>query len=159
MGCEVWTTKETYICGCSFNTKSELNRKIKECEKTIEDCKNKLKNLIYMTEPKKFYNDKENIMAQIDEDIECILSDYEESQSMLSSLYKFEEAWDETHDEKGRCILPVNPLDLKNRKEYMGGDYMDYVLEDGSEMPDDWWDVYHGFVDPKKCSFKNKLGY
>jgi hypothetical protein len=71
----------------------------------------------------------------------------------------FESAWDETHDVNGRAILPVDPMKLKNLKTYMGGDYMDYVLEDGSEMPDDWWDVYHGFVKPEDCSFADKLGY
>ena len=159
MGYEVWTNKDTYICSMTLRSKVELQEKIKECEDTINDCKARLKTLIYMTEPKKFYKDDEDIQWQLSRDFEEIMEEYDEARIKLTRLWVFEEAWDETHDAAtGKAILPVNPLDLK-RRVYMGGDYCDYVLEDGSEMPEDWWDVYHGFVKPEDCSFADKLGY
>lgn len=159
MGYEVWTNKDTYICSCTLRSKAELQEKIKECEDAINDCKARLKTLVYMTEPKKFYKDDEDIQWQLNRDFEEIMEEYDEARIKLTRLWVFEEAWDETHDAAtGKAILPVNPHDLK-RKIYMGGDYCEYVLEDGSEMPDDWWDVYHGFVKPEDCSFADKLGY
>lgn len=159
MGYEVWTTKEMYICRECFKSKEDLKECIKYCEDTIKNCRSRLKTLAYMTEPKKFYPDEEWIMGQIDRDLEEIFEEYEEAQIRLTKLWHFESAWDDTHDSNGKAILPVNPLDIKNRKEYMGGDFMEYILEDGSEMPDDWWDVYHGIVKPEDCSFADKLGY
>ena len=159
MGYEVWTNKDTYICSMTLRSKAELQEKIKECENTINDCKSRLKSLVYMTEPMKFYKGDEDIQWQINRDFEEIMEEYDEARIMLTRLWVFEEAWDETHDAvTGKAFLPVNPLDLK-RKVYMGGDYCNYILEDGSEMPEDWWDVYHGFVKPEDCSFADKLGY
>jgi hypothetical protein len=114
-----------------------------------------------MTEPKKFYKDEDDVMWQINRDLEEIFEEYEEAQIKLTRLWQFEAAWDETHDVNGKAILPVDPRVLKNMSEkvYMGGDYCDYILEDGSEIPEDWWDVYHGWVKPEDCSFADKLGY
>jgi hypothetical protein len=39
----------------------------------------------------------------------------------------------------------------------MGGDYMNYILEDGSEMPDDYWDVLNGFKKLNEYSLLNKI--
>ena len=159
MGYEVWTNKDTYICSCTLRSKAELQEKIKECEDTINDCKARLKTLVYMTEPKKFYKEDNDIQWQLNRDFEEIMEEYDDARIKLTRLWVFEEAWDETHDAvTGKAFLPVNPQDLKGRV-YMGGDYCDYVLDDGSEMPEDWWDVYHGFVKPEDCSFADKLGY
>lgn len=159
MSCEVWTNKDTFICSMALRSKSELQEKIEECKDTINECKERIRRLVYMTEPKKFYKDDEDILWQINRDLEEIFEEYEEAQITLTRLWVFEEAWDETHDANGKAILPVDPRVLKSQKTYMGGDYCEYVLEDGSEMPDDWWDVYHGWVKPEDCSFADKLGY
>ena len=159
MGYEVWTNKDTYICSMTLRSKAELQEKIKECEETIKDCQARIRRLAFMTEPKKFYKDEDDVMWQIDRELDFIFDEYDEARIKLTRLWVFEEAWDETHDAvTGKAILPVNPQDLKV-KVYMGGDYCDYILEDGSEMPEDWWDVYHGFVKPEDCSFADKLGY
>ena len=159
MGYEVWTNKDTYICSCTLRSKAELQEKIKECENTINDCKSRLKALVYMTEPMKFYKEDEDIQWQLNRDFEEIMEEYDEAKIKLTRLWVFEEAWDETHDRiTGKAYLPVNPRDL-NKRVYMGGDYCDYILDDGSEMPEDWWDVYHGLVKPEDCSFADKLGY
>lgn len=159
MGYEVWTNKDTYICSCTLRSKAELQEKIKECEDTINDCKARLKTLVYMTEPKKFYKDDEDIQWQLNRDFEEIMEEYDDARIKLTRLWVFEEAWDETHDFNGRAILPVDPCVLKNQKTYMGGDYCEYVLENGEEVPDDWWDVYHGFVKPEDCSFREIYGF
>lgn len=159
MGYEVWTNKDTYICSCTLRSKEELQEKIKECEETINDCKARIRRLAFMTEPKKFYKDEDDVMWQIDRELDFIFDEYDEARIKLTRLWVFEESWDETHDFNGRAILPVDPLVLKNQKIYMGGDYCEYVLENGEEVPDDWWDVYHGFVKPEDCSFREIYGF
>lgn len=154
MGYEVWVNKEVYICGETFNTKEELNRRIRECEDSISRCREQLKGLVFMTEPSKFYDD---VKYELTRDFDDIMEELSESTIRLTRLWEFESVWDETHDSSGRAILPINPFELKNARAYMGGDLMEHVLEDGSELPDDWWDVYHGFVPLEKCSFKDKI--
>lgn len=158
MGYEVWTNKDTYICRCTLRSKAELQEKMQECRHTISNCKERLKSLVYMTEPKKFYPE-DDVQFYLNRDLEEIMEEYDEARIMLTRLWVFEEAWDETHDFNGKAILPIDPLVLKNQKTYMGGDYCEYVLENGEEVPEDWWDVYHGFVKPEDCSFADKLGY
>lgn len=157
MGYEVWTNKDTYICSCTLQSKAELQEKMQECRDTISNCKERLKSLVYMTEPKKFYPE-DDVQFYLNKDLEEIMEEYDEARIKLTRLWVFEEAWDETHDFNGRAILPVDPLVLKNQKTYMGGDYCEYVLENGEEVPEDWWDVYHGFVKPEDCSFKEIYG-
>lgn len=157
MGYEMWTNKEMFLCRETFKTKEDVLERIKDCEATIARCQGRLKTLVFMTEPKKFFNDDEDVMLRLDEELADIMEAYESATILLARLWVFEDAWDESHDEKGRAVLPVNPLDLKNQKTYMGGDYVEYILEDGSEMPEDWWDVYQGFVKPEDCSFADKL--
>lgn len=159
MGYEVWTNKDTYICSMTLRSKAELQEKIKECEDTINDCRSRLKTLVYMTEPMKFYKGDEDIQWQLNRDFEEVMEEYDDARITLTRLWVFEEAWDETHDAAtGKAILPVNPLDLK-RRVYMGGDYCEYILENGEEVPEDWWDVYHGFVKPEDCSFREIYGF
>ena len=154
MGIEMWTNKETFVCGYSFRSKSELESSIKECKNTIRDCRERLKTLVFMTEPKKFYGDDEDVMVRINEDFDDIMVALEEAQITLTRLWVFQDAWDETHKD-GKAILPVDPLTLKNQKTYMGGDYCDCILENGDDVPDDYWDVYHGWVNPDECSFRH----
>ena len=156
MGCEVWVNKEVFICGMTFNSKQDLLNAIKECETTINNVKERLKSFIFMTEPNKFFPDEDDVMFRLDTEFKELMEEYDEAQIRLVRLWEFEESWKETHDDKNRAILPVNPLELK-RKVYMGGDYMNYILEDGSEMPDDYWDVYHGFVKLEEYSMYNKI--
>jgi hypothetical protein len=107
----------------------------------------------------KLYKDDEDIQWQINRDFEEILEEYDEARITLTRLWVFESAWDETHDAvTGKAFLPVDPRVLKG-KVYMGGDYCEYILDDGSEMPEDWWDVYHGFVKPEDCSFREIYGF
>lgn len=154
MGYEVWTTKMTYLSGVRFNNKAQLMDAIEETKKDISRCKEKLKALAYMTEPKKFYSE-DDPMFDLDRDLNELFEEYETSISKLDKLYLFEEAWNETHDIKtGKTILPVNPLNLK--KCYMGGS-MDEILEDGTEVPEDYWDVYLGFKKIENSSFADKL--
>ena len=113
MGYEVWTTKETYICRETLRSKAELQEKIKECEETIKDCQAKIRRLAFMTEPKKFYKDEDDVMWQIDRELEEIFEEYDEARIRLTRLWQFEAAWDETHDINGKAILPVDPRVLK----------------------------------------------
>ena len=157
MGREVWVNKDLYICGESFKTKSQLMDAISECNNVINDIKAKIKTYIFMTEPQKFFRDEEDLVFRLNSEFDELIREYEDTIIRRTRLWEFEESWDETHDKTtGKSILPVNPLDLK-RKVYMGGDYMDYILEDGSEMPSDYFDIYHGFKKLEEYSMYNKL--
>ena len=157
MGVEMWVHKDVSICSVQYRNKHELERAIKECEEDIANYKARLKNLVFMTEPRKFMPDSvDDPMFFLDREFEELMEEYDDARIKLTRLWEFEEAWDETHDAQGRFILPVNPMDIK--KSYMGGDYAEYILEDGSEVPEDWWDVLHGFIKPEESSFAEKLG-
>lgn len=156
MAREVWVNKDVFICGISFNTKRQLMDAIAECDKNINDIKAKIKAYIFMTDPQKFFPSEEDLVFRLSSELDELINEYDDAIIRRTRLWEFEESWDETHDDKNRAILPVNPLELK-RKVYMGGDYMNYILDDGSEMPDDYWDVYHGFVKLEEYSMYNKI--
>ena len=155
MGYEIWTKADVSICGSTIKNKEELLNEIKRCEKELSVCKERLRLLAYITEPKKFYPDDCDIPASIDSDFENIMESYNHFQTKLIKLEMFKDIWDECHDNNGNSVLPINPLDLK--KTYMGGDYMNCILEDGSEIPDDYWDVYNGFIELDKYSLADKI--
>lgn len=155
MGYEIWTKTDILLCGCAYSSKTDIEGAIEDCKFDIAKLREKLKSMVYMTEPKKFYPDDCDIPLSIDSDFDNIMEEYDRHTRRLTMLYEFFNSWDECHDKQGRCVLPVNPLDLK--KTYMGGDFMNYVLEDGSEMPDDYWSVYHGFIELDKYSLIDKI--
>ena len=153
MGYEIWTKTDISLFGSTIKNKAELLNEIKECEKELSICKEKLRAFVHMTEPKKFYS--ENTIMDLNEDFDDTMEAYNYFQTKLIKLEMFKDVWDECHDSSGNSVLPVNPLDLK--KTYIGGDFMTYMLEDGSEMPDDYWDVYNGFIDLDKYSLVDKI--
>lgn len=157
MSIETWIRKDMFIYGQPLRNKQELKRSIKECEETIKQVREKIKSYVFMTEPQKFFPNEDDIMFYLDREFEELMEEYDRAQINLTRLWEFEESWDETHDEQDRSILPVNPLDMK--KSYMGGDYAESILEDGDEVPEDYWDVYHGHIKLEDCSFRHKFGY
>lgn len=158
MSREMWIHKTLNICGITLSNKSDLNRAIKQCKDDMEYAKNRINKYVFMTEFNKFIPEyeKENIINYLETSLEELWDMYDEARIKLTRLWEFEEEWDKCHiDDK--AILPINPKDLD--KIYMGGDWVEHILEDGSEVPDDYWDVYHGHIKPEDCSFAEKLGY
>lgn len=155
MGIESWIHKPVTIFGYTLRNRRELDDAINEAKEQIEDAKKRISQYVFMTEPKKFIpdNQQDNVVGYLERELEELFELYDEARINLTRLWEFEEDWNKTHDKDGRSILPVDPFMLN--KVYMGGDYADSVLEDGSDVPDDYWDVYHGFVKPEECSFKH----
>jgi hypothetical protein len=155
MGIESWILKPVTMFGVTLRNKHELNRAIEDAKETQELVKQKILEWAFITEPKKFIpeNHHDNVQFYIEREIKELLDDYETACINLTRLWEFEESWDKVHDKDGKCILPVDPFVLD--KEYMAGDYTDAILEDGSEVPEDYWDVYQGFVKKEECSFKH----
>ena len=156
MSCEVWVSKDIFICGTSLRSKSELKSQIEECRESIQNVKEKLRSLVMMTDPQKFFPNEDDIMFRLNNDFDELMDEYDSAQIKLTLLQEFEDSWNTTHDEKDRAILPLNPLDLK-RNSYMGGDYVNYILEDGTEVPDDYFDVYGGYINIENYSLYNKI--
>lgn len=159
MGIETWINKDLFIYGHPLRSKHELEQKIKECTETMSLIREKLRTLVFMTEPKKFIPDDEDVMFYLDREFTELMEEYDRARIDLTRLWEFEEDWDKCHDEKDRAILPVDPLSMKEKKIYMGGDYCECVLEDGNDVPEDYWDVYHGFVKKEDCTFRHIYGY
>ena len=159
MGVEAWINKDVNVYGHTLRNKDELKESIKECEETMKECRERLKVLVMMTDPQKMYPNQEDLVWYIGREFEELMDEYDRAQISLTRLWEFEEGWDASHDENGLSILPVDPLTMKNRKVYMGGDYVESVLENGEEVPEDYWDVYHGFVKPENCTFRHIYGY
>lgn len=157
MGCETWVLKCVNVCNTTFNSKQELQNAIKDCESDISYVKEKIRTYVFMTEPGKFIPNDEiyDTIGYLDRELTELWDMYDEARIKLTQLWELEEAWDKSHDKNGFAILPINPLELD--KTYFGGDYVNCVLEDGSEVPNDYWDVYNGFVDLENYSFKDKL--
>ena len=109
---DIYFSKETY------NSKYEVEQEIEECKNTINSFKERIKNLSFITEPKKFIDEETDpvswISSSVDDCLEVIMEENEK-------LYKLEmllERWDETHDEKDRAI--VRDISIKDYKPPYG---------------------------------------
>lgn len=108
----------------TFNSKYDVEDRLKEVNEGIDICKNTLRNLVYMTEPNKFYN-KDDYHSPL----HFIEEEFNNSMETLEGLYydkvKLEfliDNWDNCHNEEGLGIDP--PEGVKWNTAYIDGDFV-----------------------------------
>lgn len=137
MGWGTYLVTPMYFSKETYRTKYEVEIALKNARDKINDYKNRLKNLAFMTEPKKFcpedtyspLNWIEDELSEIFEELEWAYTD----EYKLSVLY---EAWDRCHDDKGNAIVPDKPLKVWDM-DFCGGDFISEVYPDGTHVTDE----------------------
>ena len=141
MGWGIYLYPEIYYSKVDYRTKDDVLREIESVKKVISSLERKLEGLAMMTEPAKMMS-KEDIdegvspMFWIRNEVFDILSEDGSLKDYYYKLFKLEmlyDNWDAAHNENNKAVHP--PLGSFNlsRNAYMCGDYVESVLEDGTD--------------------------
>ena len=117
-----WSTE--LFCNISFdretfNTKNEVLNRIDEVKKTIDIIKSYIKNLVMITEPKKFIDDEYDPIMYLTNECENNFEELEECNKELYKLNLLLDNWDYCHNEEGLAIYPPEEVTA-----YLHGDFV-----------------------------------
>lgn len=122
-----------YFSKQTFRNKYEVENALEEAQEMRDWYKEKIKALVFMTEPNKFYKDVDgDLMGQIQNDLNDYFDGLEETNDDILKLSYLLEEWDKCHDKEGRAICP--PEDIPYDACYLHGDYIKMVYPDGTEV-------------------------
>ena len=142
MGWGIYLYPEIYYSKVDYRTKDDVLREIESVKNVISSLERKLEGLAMMTEPAKMMS-KEDIEEGISpmewvrhEVFQILGEDYSSLKDYYYELFKLEwlyDYWDAAHNENNKAVHP--PLGSFNwpRTAYMCGDYVESVLEDGTD--------------------------
>lgn len=122
-----WSTE--LFCNLSFNretfnSKFEVEDKIKELDECINTCKKELRDMALMTEPSKFMGKEDEsdpylfVTSKVEDSLE-LLEEYTIERYKLCVLL---ENWENCHNEEGLAIYPPDGINWDTA--YLHGDFV-----------------------------------
>lgn len=122
-----WSTE--LFCNLSFNretfnSKFEVQDKIKELDECINTCKKELRDMALMTEPAKFMGKEDEsdpyffVTSKVEDSLE-LLEEYTIERYKLQVLL---ENWENCHNEEGLAIYPPDGVNWDTA--YLHGDFV-----------------------------------
>ena len=120
-----------YFSHETYDNKRDICDKIYELKKLINECKEYMKMLAVCTEPKKFFEEDENLFWSIHNKIE---EQFEQLEEYYTELYKLEillDKWESCHDEKTGYGKIPDPNHNIRGKSFIWGDFMNGITPDG----------------------------
>lgn len=141
MGWGIYLYPEIYYSKVDYRTKDDVLREIESVKNIISSLERKLEGLAMMTEPAKMMS-KEDIeegvspMFWIRNEVFNILSEDGSLKDYYYKLFKLEmlyDNWDAAHNENNKAVHPPLGSFKWPRNVYMCGDYIESVLEDGTD--------------------------
>lgn len=132
---------DLWFCGKSYNHKHEVEKDLEEAKNWLSNCQTSIRQLIMMTEPRKFMpEDCDDPMWWLQRHTDDLMNDYEEALTNVNNLQLLLDKWGECHDKDGHAIGRPKGV-LKYGRSYLEGDYIDSYYEDGTPKPvDDYED-------------------
>lgn len=117
--CSITFNKET------FNSKNEVINNIEETERRLQIAKDRLRDLVIMTEPNKFCPENYDPILWINNEQVDAIDTIEDCSVELYKLRTLLNSWDECHDENGLAINP--PDDFTWKTAFLDGDFVNSV--------------------------------
>lgn len=115
--CNIIFNKET------FNSKYQVEQKLKEAKESIQYYKDRLLSLVMITEPEKFFDlEDNNLIDQMRYELSDILGELEHYYVTEYKLELLLDNWDNCHDKEGYAINPPN--DIAWDTAYLDGDFI-----------------------------------
>lgn len=114
----------------TYNHKYEVESDIEQLDDLINLCKNRLRNLVMITEPQKFCGEEdplyylENNYSEIVEELEEYIIDRHRLHILLGS-------WDDCHNKEGLAINPPDNIGFDT--SYLDGDFVLTVKHPNNE--------------------------
>lgn len=114
--CNITFNRET------FNSKREVEERIEDLERYNQMLKDKIRDLVMMTEPQKFCPEGYDTIIWIRNELQDILDALDECTTDLYKLNLLLENWEECHNEEGLAIAPPDGIDWNT--VYLTGDFV-----------------------------------
>lgn len=117
----------------TYNNKYEVDNRMEELNKCINQCKKELRDLAFITEPNKFFSKEEDyspytfVEQKLEDNLE-LLEDYIGERNDLSLLL---ENWNKCHNADGLAIPP--PDNFKWDSAFMDGDFVKTINHPNGE--------------------------
>ena len=107
---------------CTYNSKDDVERDLDDTRKILNNAKETITRLSFMTEPRKFYPESsESVMDLVAEELQCALDTLEEYHCKELLLAYLLDNWDNCHKD-GKAIKPPENIDFDTA--YIDGDYI-----------------------------------
>lgn len=140
MATEFHYKTDRWMCSQTFNSRSDVQDYIDENQAMVDMYKRKLVSLAFMTEPKKFFDEEEDVRFAIQRELDEILEGTDFDLNLMDYYDRVLEGkhilenWDKAHHENGLAWHESVP----DKEAYMGGDWI--LTCDADGYPVD----YHG---------------
>ena len=122
-----------YFSKKTFITKCEVESALKDAKRIRDLYKDKVKAMVFMTEPNKYYSIEEgDILEQVQNDLDIQFEGLDEHNYEIYKLELLLEEWDKCHNKEGKAICP--PKDMPYDTCYLHGNSIDMVYPDGTEV-------------------------
>lgn len=107
---------------CTYNSRCDVERELNGVRKVLNDAKETITRLAFMTEPQKFYpGGNESVVELVAEELQCALDTLEEYHCKELQLLYLIDNWDNCHKD-GKAIRPPEGIDIDTA--YIDGDYI-----------------------------------
>lgn len=149
----------------TFTSKGQVEDKLEECRETIKYLRSKVKNLVFITEPRKFCGEDEDPIHWLNSKVEEYLERLEEELWDEARLSILLDAWDKCHmriEEDGQNVevAVTTPPELGFIWEhaYIDGDFIKPYFPNGEKAPDKFYSSREEYnkehniksIDPRK---------
>lgn len=125
-----------YFSRETFRTKYEVESALNDAKKMRDLYKDKIKAMVYMTEPNKYYSTEEgDILEQVQNDLDIQFNELDDYNYEIYKLELLLEEWDKCHNKEGKAICP--PEYMPYDACYLHGDFIEMVYPNGTEVKDD----------------------
>lgn len=122
-----------YFSRETFRTKYEVEDALKDAKKMRDLYKDRIKAMVYMTEPNKYYSIEEgDILEQVQNDLDIQFNELDDYNYEIYKLELLLEEWDKCHNKEGKAICP--PEDMPYDTCYLQGDFIEMVYPDETEV-------------------------
>lgn len=121
-----WSTE--LFCNISFykktyNDKIAVEEELNEVKSSLRVAENRLRSLVFTTEPNKFCREEEDPDEYLHSSFEGWLTRYQQLSITEYKLQLLLDNWDKCHDEDGKAIQ--GPESLEYDDAYLRGDYIE----------------------------------
>lgn len=144
----------------TFDSEAAVREYIEDKKEEIKRAEETLRNLAFMTEPKKWCDEEETPTGYIQRELDYAIETLRISSVQLSNAYAVLHGWKYMHHENGGAyISDKNSRDVTlDELQRIDGDYICMVNPDGSNAyPDD--EVNTSMYDNMIKSYQNRLKY
>lgn len=128
---------EIYFDRMTLDSKSKVEESLEKVQMDLIYCRSRIKNLVMMTEPNKFFDDPtKDLMMTLNNEVDEILEWYDDLVVLERKLQQLLFEWDELVDENGKVIIHSVSMDGSESSDHyikpiLTGDFINLKYENG----------------------------